>query len=184
MKALMIISIVGFAVGASAQSASGPREPAGIQIVRVELQRTKSKAPQMRAMPATDPASQAQEKADRLRDVDSNPALHRLSKDAEVAPTTSGADFGNLPAGTPIIFIASILVKNIGTKTVTAVNWEYLQFEIGGKEPVKRYRVQSKRVIEPGEQAELTKEVDPKGKEHQAMITRIEYADGSFWQSK
>ena len=184
MKALIFISIVSFAVGASAQSANVPVEPAGIKIVRVELQRTKSKAPQMRAVAPTDPSSQAKLKSDRLRDVDSNPALHRMSKDAEIAPTTSGSDFGNLTAGTPLIFTASIVVKNIGTKTVTAVHWEYLQFEIGGKEAVKRYRVQSKRVIPPGEQAELTKEVDPKGKEHQAMITRIEYADGSIWQAK
>lgn len=79
--------------------------------------------------------------------------------------------------------MASIVVKNIGTRTVTAVYWEYLLFETGGKEPIKRYRVQSKKIIAPGEQAELTKEVNPKGKEQQARITRIEYADGSFWQS-
>jgi archaellum component FlaG (FlaF/FlaG flagellin family) len=119
-----------------------------------------------------------------MRDVDSNPALHRLSQNAEIAPTTGSDPFGNLPAGSHRIFIVSLLVKNIGTKTITVVNWEYLQFEVNGKEPVKRYRVQSKRIIPPGELAEFTKEVEPKGKEHQALVTRIEYADGSFWQER
>jgi hypothetical protein len=182
MKALMIISIVAVAVGSLGQTPNGAAQPAGIKILRVELQRTRSKSPQMRAMPAIDPSSQSQQKADRLRDVDSNPALHRMGKDADIAPTTGSDTFGNLPTTAPIIFVASILVKNIGKKTVVAVQWKYLQFETGEKAPIRTYRVQSKRVIPPGEEAELTKEVSLKGKEQQALITRIEYADGSFWQ--
>jgi len=75
-------------------------------------------------------------------------------------------------------------VKNIGTKPVTAVHWEYLLFEKGGTEPIKRYRVQTKKLIAPGEQAELTREVTPKGQEQQARLTRIEYQDGTFWLQK
>jgi len=182
MKAPALMFLVCIAVAASAQTANAPVEPAGIQILRVELQHAASKAPQMRTVPSTDPASQSQQRTDRMRDVDSNPALHRLSKDAEIAPTSSSDSFGNLPAGSHRIFVVSLLVKNISTKTIKAVHWEYLQFEANGKEPVKRYRVQSKRVIAPGELAELTKEVEPKGKEHQAIITRIEYGDGSIWR--
>jgi len=111
-----------------------------------------------------------------------HPAMQRVSKDAEIVANKGSDTFGNLPAGSSVVFVASIVVKNIGPKTVTVVQWEYLMFETGGKEPVKRYSVQSKRVIPSGEQAELTKEVKPKGQEHEARITRIEYADGTFWQ--
>jgi hypothetical protein len=182
MKVLIvIISIAAMAMGISAQTARSSAEPAGLKIVRVELQRIKAKGPTMRAVPSTDPTSQSQAKADRMRDVDNNPALHRLSKDAEIAPVSGSAPMGSSGTGTPTTFVASILVENIGIKTVTAVYWEYLLFESGGKEPVKRYAVHSKRTVPPGEQAELTKEVTPKGQEHQARIFRIEYADGSFW---
>jgi len=109
-------------------------------------------------------------------------AMQRVSKDADIAANKGSEPFRDLPAGSSAVFVASIVVKNVGTRTVTAVHWEYLLFETGGKEPVKRYSIQSKRVIPPGEQAELTKEVKPRGKEHQALITRIEYADVSFWQ--
>jgi hypothetical protein len=106
-----------------------------------------------------------------------------MSQNAEIAPKTSKADpLGNMPSNAPVVFIASIVVANIGKKTVTAVLWEYLLFETGGTEPVKRYRIQSKKLILPDEQAELTKEVTPKGQEQQARLVRIEYADGSFWQ--
>lgn len=187
MKALTSIISLAMAVGVSAQTAGPSTEPAGIKIMRVELQRTRAKGPTMRAVPSTDPASQSQARTDRGQDSNSDrdPALHRMSQNAEVAPTTSrSGPFGNIPSSTPIVFVASIVVKNIGTKTVVAVHWEYLMFETGAKDPVKRFRVQSKKIIAPGERAELTKEVDPKGKEHQAVITRIEYADGSLWKAR
>ena len=190
MKVFRFVLLVAMALGSlgvSAQTANPSTEPAGLKIMRVELQRTGAKGPTMRAVPRTDPTSQQQARTDRIDDADSdrNPALHRLSRNAEVAPKTSRGDpLGNLPSNAPPIFVASIVVKNIGKKTVTAVHWEYLLFETGAQEPVKRYRVQSKNTIPPGEQAELTKEVSPKGQEQQARITRIEYADGTFWQAK
>jgi hypothetical protein len=107
--------------------------------------------------------------------------MQRVGKDADIIANRGSDPFGDLPAGSSTVFVASIAVKNVGAKTVTAVRWEYLLFESGGLEPIKRYSVQSKRVIPPGQQAELTKEVKPKGNEHQALITRIEYADGSVW---
>jgi hypothetical protein len=169
-------------------SAQTPKatETAGLKIIRVELQHSVVKGPSLRAVQSTDPASQSAAKADRTSTSDNNPALHRLSQNAEIAPKTSSSDplGANTPAPNAIMFTASVLVKNIGTKPVTAVHWEYLLFEKDAIEPIKRYRVQTKKLIPPGEQAELTKEVTPKGQEQQARITRIEYADGTFWQQK
>ena len=188
MRVLMfMVTFLGLAaLAVSAQTAPSTDE-AGLKIMRIGLQRTIVKGPSLRAVASTNPASQAQAKADRIQDgnSDSNPALHRMSQDAEIAPKTSKQDpLGNMSSPYPVVFVAAVVVKNIGTKTVTAVHWEYLLFEVGGTDPIKRYRVQSKRTIAPGEQAELTKEVTPKGHEQQARLTRIEYADGSVWQAK
>lgn len=181
MRKFALLFMVTMTVGASAQTANAPVELSGVRILRVELQRGKSRAPQTKSAPSTYPSSQSPRKSDEPLEMGTHPAMQRVSKDAEIAANKGSDPIGDLLAGTSTVFVASILVRNTGTKTVTAVYWEYLLFETGGKEPVKRYRVQSKRVIPPGEQAELTKEVKPKGNEHQALISRIEYADGSVW---
>lgn len=197
-KALVIVCVVSFAAAASAQTTNPSTERAGLKIMLVELQRTIVKAPAVRAVPATDPSAQSQARTDRMQDGDPDraPALHRLSQNAEVAPKNAQYDptgrplasrydpIGGVPPGASVVFVASVVVKNIGAKTVSAVHWEYLLFQTGGQEPIKRYRVQTKKIIPPGERAELTREVKPKGQEQQARITRIEYADGSSWQAK
>ena len=184
MKFCLIAIVLIGAVSASGQTTT-TSAPAGLKIVRVELQRTVVKSPSLRAVASTDPGSQAQAKADRNASADSNPALHRMSQNAEIAPKTSSSDpLGNTPSSNPVVFVATVLVMNVGTKAVSAVSWEYLLFEKGATEPIKRYRVQTKRAIGPGEQAELTKEVTPKGQEQQARITRIEYQDGTIWLPK
>jgi hypothetical protein len=188
MKAVRLtIFLLAAVIGASAQTTAPAEEPAGLKILRVGLQRVVPRSPSLRAVPSTDPAALAQAKNDRTQDSnsDSSPALRRMSQNAEIAPKTSRPDpFGNMPAPISPVFVASMVVKNIGTKPVTAVEWEYLLFEAGATEPVKRYKIQTKKAIQPGEQAELTKEVTPKGQEQQARITRIEYSDGSIWKPK
>lgn len=182
--ATVIVGLSALTAGAQAVTTS---DDAGLKIMRVELQRTVLKGPTLRAVASTNPEAQAQAKADRSADsnTDSTPALHRMSQNAEIAPKTSKQEpLGNMPSSDPIIFVAAVLVKNIGTKTVTAVQWEYLLFEKGVTEPIKRYRVETRKTILPGDQAELTKEVTPKGKEQQARLTRIQYSDGTFWNQK
>lgn len=179
-----------------AQSPSSS-DGAGLRIMRVDLQRTIVKGPSVRAVASTYPTDQAQANTDRRQDSDSDrdPALHRMSQNAEIAPKVTSIDSsgnprasrndpaGNVPAGYAPVFVASIVVKNIGTKPVVAVEWEYLLFQKDAKDPIKRYRVRTKKTILPGEQVELTKEVTPKGQEQQARLTRIEYADGTLWQA-
>jgi len=181
----LLFAIIFSAIVVSAQTEKAT-EAAGLKIIRVELQHSVVKGPELRAVQATDPGSQAAAKADRTSTSDNNPALHRLSQNAEIAPKTTSSDplGGSLPAPNAVIFTATVLVKNIGTKPVTSVQWEYLLFEKDATEPIKRYRVQTKKLIPPGEEAQLTKEVTPKGQEQQARITRIEYADGTIWQQK
>lgn len=197
MKTFAILAFtISMAISVSGQAPTPSTEEAGLKIMRVDLQRTVVKGPTVRAVAPTDPAYQRNAKTDRMEDSDSDsaPALHRLGQNAEVAPKNVQVDAnGNprasrsdvtssAPTGALIVYVGSVVVKNIGTKTVTAVHWEYLLFEKNAKEPIKRYNVQSKKVIAPGEQAELTKEVAPKGKEYQARLVRIDYSDGSFWE--
>jgi hypothetical protein len=181
----MLFAIVFSALAVSAQTPN-TTEAAGLKIIRVELQHAVVKGPSLRAVQATDPGSQVTAKADRNARVDDLPALERMGGNADIAPKTTKSDplGANTPAPNAVVFMASVLVKNIGTKPVTAVQWEYLLFEKDATEPIKRYKVQTKKLIGPGEQAQLTKEVTPKGQEQQARITRIEYADGTSWQQK
>ena len=197
MKTLAsFVFTISMAVTGAAQATAPAPEEAGLKIVRVGLQRTVMNGPSTRAVAPTDPAYQKNAKTDRMQDSesDSAPALHRMSQNAEVAPKNVQVDSkGNprasrsdvtssAPAGSVIIYVASVVVKNIGTRTVTAVQWEYLLFEEKATEPIKRYRVHTKRTIPPGEQSELTKEVTPKGREQQARLIRIDYSDGSTWE--
>lgn len=182
---IFAVLLLGLAVLTVSAQTTRPANEAGLKIMRVELQRTVLKSPSLRAVASTDPASLKQAQAERTQDgnADRTPALHRMSQNAEIAPKNSEKQpLGNVVTGDPEIYVASLLLKNVGTKTVKAVEWEYLLFQTGSEKPVKRYRVNSKRIIHPGEQAELTKEVTPKGKEQQARILRVFYDDGTVWQ--
>src|ERR1700752_979094 len=164
MKTLVFLVFAILTATASAQ-APAKDEEAGLKIIRISLQRTAVKGPSTRAVAPTDPAFQKDSKKDRAADsdTDSAPALHRLSKDAELATKNTQIDDKGNPRASrsdvvssgstnaAIVYFASVVVKNTGTKTVTAVNWEYLLFEDKGSEPVKRYQVRNKKVIAPGE---------------------------------
>jgi hypothetical protein len=183
MKAFTLLLVIGSMAGtaAFAQSPTAP-DTSEIKLVKVGLQRVPDRGPVSRAVPRTDPGSQQRQRtAQQQSDPDRNPSLHRLSQNAEVASeyNPNGPDG---PTSPPMKFVASIVVKNLSKKTINSVSWEYLLFETGGVTPVKRYQVRTKVVIPPAEVAELTKDVQPKGNEHQAAVTRIEYSDGSFWQ--
>ena len=104
MKQLLLMSIVAIALGGTsrvpAQTATPSSEPAGLKIMRVELQRTIIKGPSVRAIASTYPTDQAQANTDRRQDSDSDssPALHRMSQNAEVAPkNTSQIDSSGKP---------------------------------------------------------------------------------------
>ena len=188
VRCFVATSLIVLAIGSvSGQVSNRDSDPADLEIVKVDLQHTVLRGPSLRAVTSTDPGSQTKARSDRVQDSnsDSLPAIQRMSRDAEIAPKTSKSDpVGNIPSKSPVVFVVSVVVKNVGKKTVRTVEWEYLLFEKGGPEPIKRYRVCTKKLILPNEQAELTKEVTPKGQEQQVRLSRIEYSDGSVWRSK
>ncbi len=88
-------------------------------------------------------------------------------------------------------YTAKATLKNTGAKTIKTVSWDYIFTDAKEQKELKRYRLQSKQQIPPGEMQLLSRDVelDPKdntrhittGKQS-VEITRIEYTDGSVWR--
>lgn len=90
-------------------------------------------------------------------------------------------------------YTAQATLKNGGAKTIKAIFWDYVFTDAKEQKELKRYRLQSKQQILPGETQVLLRDVglDPQestrhittGKQS-VEITKIEYADGSIWRQK
>jgi hypothetical protein len=77
------------------------------------------------------------------------------------------------------------LVKNVGTKTTKAVEWEYIFFsDADDQKELKRYKFRNKIKIAPGETKFLSKDVDGRAvsKRQKVHIIRVEYTDNSVWE--
>ena len=95
--------------------------------------------------------------------------------------------------GTVYVFkyTAKATLKNTGTKAIKAVSWDYVFTDEKERKELKRYKLQSKRQILPGETQTLIVGLglDPKDKtrhiatgKQSVEITKLEYADGSVWK--
>jgi hypothetical protein len=90
-------------------------------------------------------------------------------------------------------YTARATVKNEGAKTIKAISWDYVFTDAEARKELKRYKLQSKQQILPGEMQTLIRDIglDPKdnarhvttGKQS-VEITKIEYTDGSVWRQK
>jgi hypothetical protein len=88
-------------------------------------------------------------------------------------------------------YTAKVNLRNIGTKGIKAVEWNYVFVDPESGKELKRYKLVSKQQILPGDTQTLAKDVflglkeDPRhlkiGKQ-KILLTRIEYADGSSWR--
>lgn len=87
----------------------------------------------------------------------------------------------------------SIKVKNIGTRTITAINWEWHIYDsIRDNYQIDhlKFRTDDKKV-KPGETKKFSKDVRdndyggfPDNIKAEVSITRIEFSDGSIWELK
>ncbi|HKQ52712.1 MAG TPA: hypothetical protein VJT74_10110 [Pyrinomonadaceae bacterium] len=95
--------------------------------------------------------------------------------------------------GTVYVFkyTAKATLKNSGTKAIKSVAWDYVFTDEKERKELKRYKLQTKQQILPGETQTLSVGLglDPKEKtphiktgKQSVEITRIEYADGSAWK--
>jgi hypothetical protein len=77
------------------------------------------------------------------------------------------------------------LVKNVGTRTTKAVEWEYIFFsDADEQKELKRYKFRNKIKIAPGETKFLSQNAKDRAvsKRQKVQIIRIEYTDNSVWQ--
>jgi hypothetical protein len=95
-------------------------------------------------------------------------------------------------------FLYSVQVRNSGEKTIKAVDWDYVFFDVNNQTELGRRQFRSEEKISPGKSKELkyfiptppTKTVSVHSldkNERQnlgeaVVIVRVEYADGSIWQ--
>lgn len=90
-------------------------------------------------------------------------------------------------------YTARATLKNTGTKTIKTVSWDYIFTDAKEPKELKRYKLQSRQQVLPGEAQTLMRDValDPEdntqhittGKQS-IEITRIEYTDGSVWRNQ
>ena len=114
-------------------------------------------------------------------------------RDNESSTTDDPSTTYKVTRGTLYVFkyTAKATVKNAGAKAIKAVSWDYVFTDEKERKELKRYRLQSKQPILPGETQTLTAGVglDPKDKtrhiatgKQSVEITKLEYADGSVWK--
>jgi hypothetical protein len=103
-----------------------------------------------------------------------------------------------LPSDTSVFYAYRVKLRNTGTKTIKALAWAYIFFDVSGKE-MGRHQYTSKVKINPSKSVEViewsysppSQIVDAKkaGKDsrealaEKIVINRIEYGDGSAWES-
>jgi hypothetical protein len=127
-----------------------------------------------------------------IQPIDSTAERSGLPEDRLPTESTSVSEMsprlgqmGNITRQTITRVQTYALVKNVGTRTAKAVEWEYIFFsDAGDQKELKRYKFRSKIKIAPGETKFLGKDVkDPAvSKRQKVQIARIEYTDNSVWQ--
>jgi hypothetical protein len=104
----------------------------------------------------------------------------------------------------PVNVVAAVVLQNTGTKTIRAVEVDYIFSDPQTSAEFLRYRFRAAKKIRPGETEKVTREIyqrrgkyrkfytpaEPgtdllartKQSSAQAVVARIEYTDGSVWQ--
>jgi hypothetical protein len=89
-------------------------------------------------------------------------------------------------------YTARASLKNTATKTIKAVEWNYVFVDAESGKELKRYKILSKQQILPMETQTLAKDIFLNLKEdtrhlktgrQKILLTRIEYTDGSNWRA-
>ena len=88
-------------------------------------------------------------------------------------------------------YTAKVVLKNTGAKMVKEVSWDYVFTNPESGKEVRRFKIQSRQQILPGQSETLAKDIGIAPEEdtrslnsakQSVEVTRIEYADGSTWR--
>jgi hypothetical protein len=102
------------------------------------------------------------------------------------------------PSGLIERFYYQVKIKNLGSKTMKSIVWEYVFFDPETRTELSRFQCTDKLKLGPGKSADLlmnsptppssvidVRKTDkgPQQFIEQIVIARIEYSDGSIWQN-
>jgi hypothetical protein len=93
--------------------------------------------------------------------------------------------FGSAPPAVILQRETYALVRNVGTRTIKFVTWDYVFYADAKHErETQRFQFRSKDTIQPGEMKFLSESVRESAPtvHGDVVIERIEYDDGSSWQ--
>ena len=122
--------------------------------------------------------------------------VNRLERDARSDQALISEIHKNTPARYGFVYKTSI--RNDGTKTIKAIDWDYVFYDLGSRAELGRRQFTSLEKIGPGKTKELkffikgpptrTISVDALNKNErmnlgeEIVVVRVEYDDGSVWQ--
>lgn len=88
-------------------------------------------------------------------------------------------------------YTAKVNLRNLATKTIKSVEWNYVFVDPESRKELKRYKFLSKQQIAPNEAQTLVKDIFFNLKDNtrhlnigqqKILLARIEYTDGSSWR--
>ena len=122
--------------------------------------------------------------------------VNKLERDARSDQALISEIHKNTPARYRFVYKTSI--RNDGTKTIKAIDWDYVFYDVGSQTEVGRRQFTSLEKIAPGKTKELkffikgpptrTISVQALNKNERVnlgeaiVVVRVEYEDGSVWQ--
>ena len=194
---LILCAVLLGSVIASAQTSSSVSDPPDIVVLQ------KNWRPYVRnAALDADPFSANTEftdalRAQRVNDIQ-NAVRARGSESREPPPPrrNKGQAVSSQPTAT---YVYQVKIKNTGTKTIRVVDWGYIFADRETQEELGRHRYSNKVKMRPGQNTDLvgrttspptfvvnaknTGQESSKQPSEQVVIYRIEYDDGTVWQS-
>lgn len=201
MRVVLLLSFLFVAHAANAQTTAS--EPAEVQLVkfswskeRMNWERNPFGGPNENFHQMQFRARAEKRVSDAKRS--NSPEASKIEKEAKTDVAIVEA-ITNQPSKPPrYYFFYRASVKNVSTRTITEVDWDYVFFDAVSGDELDRRQFTSVQSIGPGKQKELSFQLstpptrrisvysldkkERSGIEERVVIVRVKYADGSEWQ--
>ena len=181
---------------ATSQNPSAPASPPDVAITKVSWR----KDIQIPAL-LDDPMDANQDHADQeklQKAVQRANVIRARQGQTPLPPPPKKISGDNIPPGPTVNFVYEAKVKNIGAKTIQAIEWEYVVSDPSDDVELGRRKFTDVMKLRPGKEMTMVgissthpvrilrakksdKDPEPKYVER-VVINRIEFSDGTFWQ--
>jgi hypothetical protein len=183
MKVFSILCVIAtLSLFSLAQSDKQTGKPPDIEIVAIVVHQSQRKQLPPNPVPRTDAEAQKQQQVnDRVR-----PAADGkfIEPSMDRGPVISNNDRPPSPSVSVGSYGVSLTLKNVGTKTIKEIKWDYIVMNPKNQKELARHSLRSKCKIEPGQTTTINKTVRDIGAEQKGVIKEIKYTDGSSWNRK